>query len=48
LSTNSILKSKCRSLNLKGTWGSNGCSFAVKIYQRKVFRDQRSTRLKRS
>jgi hypothetical protein len=48
LSTNSILESKCRSLNPKGTWGSNGCSLTVKIYQRKYFRDHSNTRLKRS
>jgi hypothetical protein len=48
LSTNSILQSKCRSLNLKGTWGSNGCSLTVEIYQRKDFRDHNSTRLMRS
>jgi hypothetical protein len=35
LSTNSILESKCRTLNLKGTWGSNGYSLAVEIYQKK-------------
>jgi hypothetical protein len=48
LSTNSILESKCRSLNLKGTWDSNGCSLAMEIYQRKVFRDHIIIRLKRS
>jgi hypothetical protein len=48
LSTNLILESKCRSLNLKGIWDSNGCSLAVEIYQRKVLRDHNSTRLKRS
>jgi hypothetical protein len=36
LSTNSILESKCRSLNLKGTWVSNGCTHAMEIYQKKI------------
>jgi hypothetical protein len=48
LSTNSMLKSKCRSFNLKGTCGFNGCSLVVEIYQRKTFRDHNSTRVKRS
>jgi hypothetical protein len=47
LSTNSIFESKCRSLNHKGTWISSGCTFAVKVYQRYVFKDHNSSRLKR-
>jgi hypothetical protein len=48
LSTNSFLESKCRSLNHKRTWFSNGCTLAVKVYQRKNFRDHNNTKLRRS
>jgi hypothetical protein len=48
LSTNSFLESKCRSLNHKRTWFSNGCTLAVEAYQRKVFRDHNNTRFRRS
>jgi hypothetical protein len=41
-------ESKYRSLNLKEIWVSYGCTLAVEVYQRKVFRDHSSTRLKRS
>jgi hypothetical protein len=44
LSTNLILESKCRSLDLKGIWVSCGCTLAVEVYQRKVFRDHNNTR----
>jgi hypothetical protein len=47
LSTNSIFESKCRSLNLKGIWASCGCTLVVEVYQRKIFRDHNSIRLKR-
>jgi hypothetical protein len=46
LSTNLILESKCRILNLKGIWVSYGCTLAVEIYERKVFRDQQQYQTK--
>jgi hypothetical protein len=46
MSTNSILEPKFRSLNNKGIWVSYGCTLAVEVYQRKVFKDHNSTRLK--
>jgi hypothetical protein len=36
LSTNSFLESKCRSLNVKGTWVSNGCTLLWK-YIKEMF-----------
>jgi hypothetical protein len=47
LSTHSIFESKYRSHNHKGTWVSCGCTFAMDIYQRYVFRYHNSSRLKR-
>jgi hypothetical protein len=47
LSTNSIFKSKCRSHNHKGIWVFCGYTFAVDIYQRYVFKNHNSSRLKR-
>jgi hypothetical protein len=47
LSTNSIFESKYRSFNHKGTCVSYGCTFAMDIYQRYVFRYYSSSRLNR-
>jgi hypothetical protein len=35
-STNLIFESKCRNINLKGIWVTNGCTPAMEVHQRKV------------